>query len=59
MDIKKIYIEEFGDVLIGKESDERQAIENGTDEDIFFYVPDSIFEQDNAIVALCVMECIN
>ena len=56
MDIKEIYIDGFGEYPIGKESDEENAIRDGTDELIFFYVPDEIFKQDDNAIGKYVKE---
>lgn len=43
METKLIYVRSFGYRPIAKESDEDNAIKNGSDELVFFYVPDDVF----------------
>ena len=54
--IKSVYITDFGVRPIGRESDEKTAIKTGVDERIFFYVPDTIFERSDDVIAKCVLE---
>ena len=54
--IKSVYITDFGARIIGRESDEKTAIKTGVDKQIFFYVPDTIFEQSDDMIAKCVLE---
>ena len=56
LSIKEIYVDGFGEYPIGRESDEEEAIRNGTDELIFFYVPDDVFEQDDNVISKYVKE---
>lgn len=48
----------FGWSLIGVEEQETRAIENGADEEILYYVPYAVFQQDDKTVRKYVNETI-
>ena len=47
IEIKGIYVDDFGIRSIAKESDLDAAVESGYDDSIFFYVPDDVFTKSD------------
>ena len=53
---KLIYVDSLGLKPIGRESDQKEYVKNGLDEQIFFYVPDDVYKKNDREIEKYVKE---